>query len=73
MLLERTLGLGFGYPAVVALSGSKKRFAIQRDAFGEMNTAKFVKDVIGGKQSTDVVETWPALKTETVCKIFCVT
>jgi protein disulfide-isomerase A6 len=67
LLLEQTLGLSFGYPAVVAISGSKRRFAIQRDAFGDANTAKFVKDIVSGKQSTSAVENWPALKTTTVC------
>jgi hypothetical protein len=64
--LEQTLGLGFGYPAVVAISGSKRRFAIQRDAFGEANIAKFVKDIVSGKQSTNAVEKWPDLKAVTV-------
>jgi hypothetical protein len=66
LLLEQTLGLGFGYPAVVAISGSKRRFAIQRDAFGEANIAKFVKDIVSGKQSTNAVEKWPDLKAVTV-------
>ena len=66
LLLEQMLGLGFGYPAVVAISGSKRRFAIQRDSFGDANTAKFVKDIVSGKQSTSAVENWPLLKTTTV-------
>ena len=66
LLLEQTLGLGFGYPAVVAVSGSKRRFAVQRDAFGDANTAKFVKDIVSGKQSTSAAEKWPALKAITV-------
>jgi len=64
-LLEQTLGLGFGYPAVVAISGSKRRFAVQRDAFSDANIAKFVKDIVNGKQSTSAVDSWPSLKSIT--------
>ena len=72
LLLEQTLGLGFGYPAVVAVSGSKQRFAVQRDSFGDANTAKFVKDIVSGKQSTSAVEKWPVLKAVTVRSvIYC--
>ncbi len=71
-MLEQTLGLGFGYPAVVAVSGSKQRFAVQRDSFGDANTAKFVKDIVSGKQSTSAVEKWPVLKAVTVRSvIYC--
>ena len=73
LVLEQALGLGFGYPAVVAVSGSKRRFAVQRDAFGDANTAKFVKDIVSGKQSTSAAEKWPALKTITVRSIFSAT
>jgi protein disulfide-isomerase A6 len=66
LLLEQTLGISFGYPAVVAISGSKHRFAIQRDAFGDVNIARFVKDIVNGKQSTSSVSSWPSLKTVSV-------
>jgi hypothetical protein len=66
LVLEQTFGLEFGYPAVVAVSGSKRRFAVQRDSFGPANTAKFVKDVLSGKHSTGAAEKWPALKSVTV-------
>ncbi len=66
LVLEQTFGLEFGYPAVVAVSGSKRRFAVQRDSFGHANTAKFVKDILSGKHSTGAAEKWPALKAVTV-------
>ena len=66
LLLQQTFGLEFGYPAVVAVSGSKRRFAVQRDSFGLANTAKFVKDILSGKHSTGAAEKWPTLKAVTV-------
>jgi hypothetical protein len=46
------------------------RYAIQRDSFGEANIAKFVKDIVSGKQSTSAADKWPALKTVAVRSCF---
>ena len=40
--LEDKLSLGFGYPAVVAVSFNKKKFSVNRSAFGADNIKSFV-------------------------------
>ena len=47
--LERQLNLGFGFPAVIAVSPGKKRIATMRGSFSEDNLSTFLADVQLGK------------------------
>ena len=51
--LERKLNLGFGYPAVVAISPSKDVFATMRASFSDSNMNEFLTKVITGGAPTD--------------------
>jgi len=50
--IEDRLGLGFGFPAVVALSPAKQRFSVMRQAFSADNLAAFLQSVLRGKERT---------------------
>lgn len=47
--LERDLNLGFGFPAIVALSPQKKMIATMRSSFSEGNVNSFLQDLLIGK------------------------
>jgi len=47
--LERQLNLGFGFPAVIAVSPNKKMIATMRGSFSEDNVNSFLTDVQVGK------------------------
>ena len=47
--LERDLNLGFGFPAVVAISPSKKMIATMKSSFSEENVNTFVNDLLIGR------------------------
>ena len=51
--LERKLNLGFGYPAVVAISPIKQVFATMRGSFSYSNVNEFVTKVITGSAPTE--------------------
>lgn len=51
--LERNLGLGFGFPAVVAVSPAKSLYATMRSAFSNENVNTFLTKVITGSSPTD--------------------
>ena len=46
---ERQLNLGFGFPAVVAISPSKKMTATMRSSFSDSNIKDFCGDLLIGK------------------------
>lgn len=46
--LERKLNLGFGYPAVLAVSRTKNVFATMLSSFSEQNMHEFITKVITG-------------------------
>jgi len=48
--LEESLGLGSGYPAFVALSVNKMKYAPLTGAFSQKNIDAFVKTLLNGKQ-----------------------
>lgn len=48
--LEESLGLGSGYPAFVALSVNKMKYAPLTGSFNEKNIDLFVKTLLAGKQ-----------------------
>lgn len=47
--LERDLGLGFGFPAVVAISPTKKMIATMRSSFSPENLNEFLSDLLIGR------------------------
>ena len=38
---EQKLNLSFGYPAIVAISNSKKKYAVFRNSFNSQNVKNF--------------------------------
>jgi protein disulfide-isomerase A6 len=57
--LEEKLGLGFGYPALVAISPSKKRFSVMKGKFEAGEIESFLNGVVRGKEQTAEIKTWP--------------
>jgi len=47
--LERDLSLGFGFPAVVAISPTKKMIATMRSSFSSDNLNEFLSDLLIGR------------------------
>jgi len=47
------MNLGFGYPAVVAISPTKEVFATMRGSFSESGVSEFLTKVITGSAPTD--------------------
>jgi len=59
---ERQLNLGFGFPAVVAISPNKSKFAILKGSFSEEKLGDFLSDLMSGKVSLDDLKTKLAIK-----------
>ena len=53
MDLERSLNLGFGFPAVVAVSPSKQKVSTMKGAFDDSNFSGFLNDLISGRTGLD--------------------
>merc|ERR1719333_644014 len=51
--LERKLNLGFGYPAIVAISPNKKVFATMRSSFSPSGINDFLSKVMTGGAPVD--------------------
>ena len=51
--VERKLNLGFGYPAVVAVSPNKNVFATMRGSFSEDGMSSFLAKVMTGSAGVD--------------------
>lgn len=51
--LERELNLGFGFPAVVAISPNKSKMAVMKGAFDEDKLSTFLSDLISGGVGLD--------------------
>lgn len=47
--LERSLNLGFGFPAVVAISPTKKMISTMRSSFSSSNLDEFLRNLLIGK------------------------
>ena len=68
MDIERQLNLGFGFPAVVAISPNKSKFAILKGAtlillaFNEEKLGSFLSDLLSGRVSLDDLKTKLAVK-----------
>jgi protein disulfide-isomerase A6 len=60
---EKTLNLGSGYPAVVAISHSKKKFAAMRMAFTLKGVVEFLQDLMRGYERLYEFKELPKLNT----------
>lgn len=49
--LENNLGLGFGFPAVIAVSPQKEQFGVMKGSFSEKGLQKFIDGLMIGKTS----------------------
>lgn len=58
---EEKLGMNFGYPAVMALSAQKSRYAIMRSAFNAAELETFVSKILSGSASLVSYEKLPKL------------
>ena len=47
--LERQLNLGFGFPAVVAISPNKSKLGVMKGSFSESKTSDFLSDLMSGR------------------------
>lgn len=53
--MERSLGLGFGFPALIAVSPSKSVVATMTAAFNNENASNFLTKVMSGGARTDAL------------------
>ena len=60
--LERTLNLGFGFPAVVAISPQKSKIAIMKGSFDDASYSGFLSDLISGRVGLDDLKAKPVFK-----------
>lgn len=60
--MERSLNLGFGFPAVVAISPSKQKVSIMKGAFAEDKLSTFLNDLISGGVALDQLKGKPEFK-----------
>ena len=61
--MEDKLNLGFGFPAIVAVNNSKKKFSVMRSSFDEENIKSYVNNLLKGKESLRNLPPLPKLKT----------
>ena len=62
METERQLNLGFGFPAVVAISPKKSKISILKGAFSEEHLGSFLGDLMSGRVALDDLKTKLAFK-----------
>ncbi len=60
--LEKVFNLGSGYPAVVAISYSKKKYAVMRGTYTVEGVASFLSDLMRGYERLYDYKELPALK-----------
>ena len=60
--LEDKLGLGFGYPAIVAIHQGKKKFAVMRKSFDRKNLESFIGALTTGGATVSELPSLPVLK-----------
>lgn len=61
--LERTLNLGFGFPAVVAIAPHKQKSATMKAAFDENSFSNYLSDLLTGKVGLEDFKTKVVFKT----------
>lgn len=60
--LEKQLNLGFGFPAVVAISPNKSKISVLKGSFNESKLTDFLSDLMSGKVGLDDLKNKLALK-----------
>ena len=60
--LVRSLNLGFGFPAIVAISPQKNMISTMRSSFSEANVNQYLKDILLGKGRLEDLKTKITLK-----------
>lgn len=60
--LEKELNLGFGFPAVVAISPNKSKLGVMKAAFDEEKLSAFLSDLISGGVALDDLKKKPEFK-----------
>jgi len=53
--LERSLNLGFGFPAMIAIAANKDIVATMTGAFNKENSSNFITKVMSGGARTDML------------------
>jgi hypothetical protein len=56
------LNLGFGFPAVVAISPNKSKVSIMKAAFSGETLGSFLSDLMSGRVGLDDLKTKPTFK-----------
>lgn len=59
---EEALGLGSGYPAMVAVSLSKSVYSIMRSAYTKKNVESYISGLIAGKESSYKLKETPKIR-----------
>lgn len=62
MDLERELNLGFGFPAVVAISPKRSKVSILKGSFSSEKLNDFLSDLMSGNGSLDDLKSKPVIK-----------
>lgn len=62
METERQLNLGFGFPAVVAISPNKSKVSTLKGSFSDDKLADFLSDLMSGRVSLDDMKQKLAIK-----------
>ena len=62
--LEETLGLGFGFPAFVAIHHGKKKYAVMRSFYSLANVEKFLSELMVGRAQVQNFYVLPKIKTK---------
>lgn len=62
METERQLNLGFGFPAVVAISPNKSKVSTPKGSFSDDKVADFLSDLMSGRVALDDLKQKLAIK-----------
>lgn len=62
METERQLNLGFGFPAVVAISPNKSKVSTLKGSFSDDKVADFLSDLMSGRVALDDLKQKLAIK-----------
>jgi protein disulfide-isomerase A6 len=60
--LERQLNLGFGFPAVVAISPNKSKIGVLKGSFTEAKFSDFLSDLMSGRVGLDDLKSKVVIK-----------
>lgn len=61
---EDSFGLGFGFPALIAIHNGKKKYAVMRTHYNQANIDKFLGDLMVGRVQIQTFYQIPKIKTK---------